>query len=68
MEMEEALFIISGLQPLPIILVLEKIYFFIQPFQNWFRAISIINQITIKKFSSFLFEPTWSLEIKSNHN
>ena len=48
----------SGLQPLPIILVLEKSYFFIQPFQSFLRAISVINQITIKKISSFLFETT----------
>ena len=44
------LFIVSGLQPLPIILVLEKNYFFIQHFQSFSHAISIINQITIKKF------------------
>ena len=53
------IFTVSGLQPLPIILVLEKkLFFFIQPLQNLSRAISIINQITIKKFSYFLFEPT----------
>ena len=52
------LFIVSGLQPLPIILVLEKNYFFIQHFQSFSHAISIINQITIKKICSFIFEPT----------
>ena len=52
------LFIVSGLQPLPIILVLEKNYFFIQPFQSFSRSILVINQITVKNFSSFLFEPT----------
>ena len=50
--------IVSELQPLPIILVLEKNYFFIQPFRSFSRTISILSQITIKKFSSFLFEPT----------
>ena len=52
------LFTVSGLQPLPIILVLEFFFFFIQPLQNLSRAISVINQITIKIFSYFLFEPT----------
>ena len=53
------IFTFSGLQPLPIILVLEKkIIFFIQPLQNFSRAISVINQITIKIFSYFLFECT----------
>ena len=52
------IFTVSGLQPLPIILVLEKKKKFIQPLQNLSRAISVINQITIKIFSFFLFEPT----------
>ena len=54
------LFIVSGLQPLPIILVLDFLFFifFIQPFQSFSRAISVVNQFTIKKISSFLFEPT----------
>ena len=64
------LFIVSGLQPLPIILVLDFLFFifFIQPFQSFSRAISVINQFTIKKFLLSYLNLLRSLKIKSNHN
>ena len=63
-------FIVSGLQPLPIILVLDFLFFifFIQPFQSFSRAISVINQFTIKKFLLSYLNLLRSLKIKSNHN
>ena len=64
------LFIVSGLQPLPIILVLDFLFFifFIQHFQSFSRAISVINQFTIKKFLLSYLNLLRSLKIKSNHN
>ena len=64
------LFIVSGLQPLPIILVLDFLFFifFIQPFQSFSRAISVINQFTIKKFLLSYLNLLRSLKIKSNHS
>ena len=64
------LFIVSGLQPLPIILVLDFLFFifFIQPFQSFSLAISVINQFTIKKFLLSYLNLLRSLKIKSNHN